>query len=465
MTRPDLAEHQRTGVDWINRVGRGLLGDEPGLGKSRTAIQAFDGGRVLVVAPSMVITGGTWSDELALWADHPEGFTIAPYSMLNARSKTGKTISSTKPTKKVRPEFQGDWDALVVDEAHYTKGRHTSWTGAVEQIASRSGAVLEMTGTPMPNWAHELYTLLRVMDPEEARRGNRLGSYWRWVAEWFEVTPSRHNPQAREIGDLKACYPECLERPANNPCEHYERFTRENLGDQFLRRLRDDVLKDLPPATEQQILVPMDAIQLKHYRELKKDLVTMVDGDEVVAWNSGSKNVLLDRITTSAWFLTRDGEPRGGKLDRLRFDLENRSRPTLVLAHYKDSVEACARVAESTGARSAYVHGGVPKKAAGKAIADFKAGRLDVLVGSLETVAEGLTLTVADMAIFVEKSYKPSRNEQAMRRIHRMGQTRPVTILDYIAPKSVDANKRTLLAVKTDRAMRVLTAAQFAKLA
>jgi superfamily II DNA/RNA helicase len=193
--------------------------------------------------------------------------------------------------------------------------------------------------------------------------------------------------------------------------------------------------------------------------------VTMVDGDEVVAWNSGSKNVLLDRITTTAWFLTRDGEPRGGKLDRLRFDLENRSRPTLVLAHYKDSVEACARVAESTGARSAYVHGGVPKKAAGKAIADFKAGRLDVLVGSLETVAEGLTLTVADMAIFVEKSYKPSRNEQAMRRIHRMGQTRPVTILDYIAPKSVDANKRTLLAVKTDRAMRVLTAAQFAKLA
>ena len=171
---------------------------------------------------------------------------------------------------------------------------------------------------------------------------------------------------------------------------------------------------------------------------------------------------MLDKITTSGWFATMEGEPRGGKLERLRHDLSSRSQPTLVLAHYRDSVEACARVAESVGARAGFVHGGVNN--AGEVVKAFKAGKLDVLVGSLETVSEGLTLTRADMAIFVEKSYKPSRNEQATRRVHRIGQTRPVTVLDYVTPNSVDANKRALLAEKTDQQMRALTAAQFAAL-
>jgi superfamily II DNA/RNA helicase len=201
------------------------------------------------------------------------------------------------------------------------------------------------------------------------------------------------------------------------------------------------------------------------YRELKKEYVTLSENsEEIVAWTPGSRNVMLDRITTSSWFLDMEGEPRGGKLERLRFDLENRSRPTLVLAHYRDTVDACVRVAESTGARAAAVHGGVSLKDKSRIVADFKSGRLDVLVGSLETLAEGLTLTVADMVIFVEKSYKPSRNEQALRRVHRMGVERPVTALDYITPNSVDANKRSLLASKTDQQMRVLTAAMFRQL-
>jgi len=176
-----LAKHQAEAITWIQTQQRGLLGDEPGLGKSRVAIEAFKHlDRILVVAPSMVISGGTWNDELEKWAgERAAHFTIAPYSMLNAREKTGK--SGTAPVRKLRPEFQGHWDAIIVDEAHYTKGRSTSWTWAVEQLAKNSDYVLQMTGTPMPNWAHELFTLLRVIWPDEAKGGGRFGSYWRWV--------------------------------------------------------------------------------------------------------------------------------------------------------------------------------------------------------------------------------------------------------------------------------------------
>lgn len=467
MTRPAPYEYQREGIEAIQAKGRILLADEPGLGKSRQTIEALDGGKVLVVAPKLILSSGTWDDEIAKWSDHPELWTQAAYTGLNQRGARNRIMEEAKP------EYLQQFDAVVLDEAHYVKGRGTSWTKAVEQISARnsSSAFVALTGTPMPNWAHEVFTLLRLLYPEDARSrpGHvvRFGAYQRWLNEWFvrKVNPFSSQPGSELIGGLLGCGNRegCRNRPPNDPCEHWLEFTEANLGARFLRRLRDDVLDELPPLTEETILTPMDTDQARMYRELKKEWVTETpEGEEVITWTVGSRNVLLDRITTSGWFASMTGEPRGGKLERLRHDLSSRSQPTLVLAHYRDSVEACARVAETTGARAGFVHGGVSKS--GEVVKAFKDGKLDVLVGSLETVSEGLTLTQADMAIFVEKSYKPSRNEQAMRRVHRIGQTRPVTVLDYVTPKSVDSNKRLLLKEKTDQQMRALTAAQFTAL-
>lgn len=464
-SRPPLLDHQRADVEWIHRVGRGLLANEPGVGKSRSAIEAFDGGNNLIIAPSLIIDSGSWADQLEAWSDYPERWTVAPYSMLNPRVKTGSGRGHRPDHDAVRPEFLRDWDAVVVDEAHYTKGRKTSWTAATETITKRADAVMEMTGTPIPNWAHEMFTMLRAIFPEEASPGKRFGGYWRWVEEWFVTRPSAHgNAYSKDIGDLLACRLACMQRPAHDPCEHYYQFVRENLGDRFRRVLRDDCL-DLPPLTEQSIETPLDTLQAKMYREMKRDYLThLTDGSELVAWSQGAKNVLLDRLTTSPWCVEPVGPARGGKFERLRYDLTSRSRPTFVVAHYRTTLDGCVDVARQEGISAAAVHGGIPKKEAAKAVHDFKRGKLDVLAGSLEMVSEGLTLTQADMTIFVETSYKPSRNTQALYRTHRMGQERPVTSLNYVTPKTVDAKKRALLAVKTDRQMRLLTAADFAQM-
>lgn len=480
MTRPEPYAYQREGIQAIQSKGRILLADEPGLGKSRQTIEALDGGRVLVVAPKLILTSGTWDDEIAKWSDHPELWTQAAYTGLNQRGARNRIMDEAKP------EYLQQFDAVVLDEAHYVNGRGTSWTKAVEQISQRnpSSSFVALTGTPMPNWAHEVFTLLRLLYPEDARSrpGHvvRFGAYQRWLNEWFvrKANPFSSQPGSEFIGGLLACgnREACRNREPNDPCEHWLEFSEANLGARFLRRLRDDVLDELPPLTEEVIQTPMDDHQRRMYRELVKEWVTEDrDGEEVIAWTVGARHVLLDRITTSDWLAIYTNpetgslypgpearNPKGGKLERLRHDLSSRSQPTLVLAHYKSSVEACARVAESVGARAGFVHGGVSKS--GEVVKAFKDGKLDVLVGSLETVSEGLTLTQADMAIFVEKSYKPSRNEQAMRRVHRIGQTRPVTVLDYVTPKSVDSNKRLLLKEKTDQQMRALTAAQFTAL-
>lgn len=469
--------HQEGGVDWITRVQRGVLADEPGLGKTRVAIDATKHmERVLVVAPNLILDSGVWHDEIEKWGQDGDcEYTLAPYSLLNERKWTGKmrvnkdgetvpNMSALKPIKVVRDEYKGHWDAVVLDECHYVKGRHTTWTWVAEQIAKECDMFMAMTGTPVPNWAHEVFTILRMMFPEEAKRGTgAFGGFWRWAEEWFDTSPNRFSNGNPVVGELLGCKPPCYQRDSDDPCEHYIRFTRENFGDRWRRSLRRDCL-DLPPFTEQNVNIPMDAGTRRLYTSLKKDFAaTYPDGTEILAWSQGKKNVMLDWLTISPWLLNRKGEPRGGKFDMLKFDLESRSRPTFVVAHYRDVVEACARVAQNTGARVGYVHGG-NKASAGQTIRDFRAGKIDVLVGSIETVAEGLTLTRADMCIFVEKSFKPYRNQQALYRIHRMGQENPVTIRDYVTPNSVDLNKRKRVAVKEDRSTRTMTAADFTAL-
>lgn len=467
MTKPPLKEHQREGIEWIQRVGRGLLADEPGLGKTRQAIEAFDGGHNLVVAPKMVIEGGTWEDELNKWSADPSKWTVLPYTGLNVRKQAGVRASTTKPVKVLKPEAKGRWDAVVFDEAHYVKGRDTLWTWAGLQIARNAEFFMPMTGTPFPNWSHEIYTLLRMIYPEEGKmgRGGRFSSYWDWAGKWFDTTPTPFSKGFPVAGEMLGCsrtpkqLKECLSRPANDPCEHYRAFAEANLDGHYLRRWREDCL-DLPEMTVQDVQAPMSATTKRTYLGLRDSFYATHEGSEVVAWTTGSQQVQMHKLTTSPWLLNQVGEPKGGKLELLRYDLENRTRPTLVFAHYKDSVEASARVAESLGLRVGIVHGGIPESQRVAAFKSFKSGSLDALCGSLETMSEGHTLVAADMALFVEESFKPYRNEQAINRVHRMGQTRPVTVRKYLCPNSVDSRKRRLLAMKTDRQMRTLTAAE-----
>lgn len=457
-----MMAHQQGDVDWIREIKRGLLANEMGLGKSRSAIEAFDGGHNLIIAPSLIVTSGSWDDQLELWSADPSKWTIATYHDLNQRRKTGKGTGTT-PVHVLHDQWRGKWDALVVDEAHYVKGRNTSWTWATEQIAKSSGDTLLMTGTPIPNWAHEVWSLLRLLRPEQAHPGKPLGSFWRWAGAWFDTNPTRFSNGNPVVGEMLACTPACLKLPPTAPCDHYHKFMEDNFGRQWRQIFRDDVL-DLPPMTQLVIKTDMDAKQRKVYNDLKKHFMAEVDGEEVLAWSQGALNVMLDKATVSPWLLNPVGPPKGGKFNMLEFDLSNRTRPTLVFAHHRDVVDACGEVARRVGAKVGVVHGGVTTRQSGEAVRNFKAGKIDVLCGSLEMMSEGLNLTVADMAIFVERSFKPSRNQQAKDRIHRMGQTRPVSTRTYITPNTLDDRKTNLLATKNDRQMRYMSAAAFKEL-
>lgn len=454
--RPAARPYQVAGTAWLRERPHSYLGDEPGLGKSRQLLEAATE-PALIVAPAMVIDSGTWDDEIARWAPGLD-VTVTAYSRLNAREKTGKG-TATRPVDRIADDLDRDWGTQIYDEAHYLKGRQTSWTKAAQRLVRRSERVHLASGTPMPNWAHELFVPLQLIHPEKARPKGALASYWRWAGEWFDTSPTRWSNGLPSVGRMLGCDPTCERRPAVDPCAHFLAFADANFDGRFLQRLRDDVLTDLPPLTEQIVRTPMTSAQAKVYRALKKDFVAWTAaGHEVVAWNDAALNVKLAKCCTGLPVLT--GERGSGKLEQLAADLEGRARPTLVLGHFNDTLRACADVARAVGASAEVIDGHTSRARRRSIVREFQAGGLDVIVGSLEVVAEGLTLTAADMCIFVEKSYKPSRNIQAMRRIHRLGQDRPVTVRDYVTPGTVDERVRQLLAEKTDEQMRVLSAAQ-----
>jgi SNF2 family DNA or RNA helicase len=434
-----MFEFQNDGVAHLRAHERAFLGDEPGLGKSRQALLAA-GGRTLVVAPAMVLDGGVWTDEVAKWAPELD-VTFAPYSSLNRLEKGPR--GGNVPTDFLRPEWDQAWDTVILDESHYVKGRKTSWTKAAMKL--QTGQLFMMSGTPIPNWAHEVFTTSQLLFPTEAKKGGRFGSYWRWAKEWFEVNPTRYSPMA--VGD-----------PLEDTPEFWLRFHEACLGDRYLARTWEDVLTDVPPLRFQQIDCPMKPAQLKAYRELKKQYQTVTDsGLEVVAWSSGGVHVRLAKVCTGLELLD-PVSPASGKFEVLEDQLRMRSGQVLVVAHFKDTCDLVAAVARNVGKSAVIVHGDVGKAQRIAALRAFKAGEVDVLAGSIETVAEGQNFEAVHTVIRVERSWKPSRNKQVARRIRRISNLSPKLCIDLVTPRSVDASMLPVLEAKTDQQVKALRA-------
>lgn len=451
-------EYQDRGIEFMRARPLVFNMDEPGLGKTRQALLAAEG-RTLVVAPAVIRDMAIWRDERDLWRP---GLDITNVSYHELIVKSGG-----KWTDTLVPNLRRHWDTVVFDEAHHLKNRKAHWTAAAETLAKHADRVMLLSGTPIPNWAPELFSLLRILRPQDAYRGGPLGAYWRWVQKWFKVIALKgKNGQSFSdwhcTGELSACDRECSAHP--DRCIHWEDFRQVELGDLWIRRLRDDVLTELPPlmGAEQLHIVPMVPKQQKAYDDLKRSMLTFLDsGEPIAAWSHGGLLTRLRQIST-ALEAASDTGVGSGKLDAMMELLEGRSRPTLVVANFRSTLDAIEARLTASKLRWAEISGRTPSASHRRnAMESFQAGRLDVLVGQIETVSEGLTLTAGDMLIIVEHSWRPDKNTQVMRRLHRPGQERPVTVVRLVSP-GVDRAMQDLLQRKTDHQVKALPQRDFA---
>lgn len=430
-----LAPSQQFGAAWLRDRAGAYLADDPGYGKTRQALAACeDQPFVTVVCPAAIRDARVWQDEA-----ERIGFDV-PVT----------TMSYHELAK--RPVRAGG--AVIFDEAHRVKSRKVSWADNAKAAADTSNRTYLLSGTPVPNgYLPELYGQMRLINPEipDAFWKNKDGTGW--VERWFVTVHGKYSDW--EVpGTLLACRPDmgCF-NPGVTDCVHRRQFWDANVGDLMLRRSEEDLgLPDLLGA-DQPMATPMTPTQRRVYTELKKDLLAQIpeEGITLEALTTSEQYSMMFRCTTSVSAVHGDpsADRHSGKLALLAETLPDATHPAVVACYYRESANAVIRTCEKLGLTYVVFGAATPAAARAEAVRRFQAGDAAVLVGSLMTIREGLTLTAADQVVMLERSWTPGDNDQTIRRVRRRGQDKPVVARQFVTPKSFDATQWSVLQDKT----------------
>ena len=410
-----LRPYQAFGARYLLAQERVLLGDEMGLGKTIEALAALThrwneargaepaegpGGdpAFLIVAPAGLIWN--WAREIEARAPfgvevvHGEDADeeLARWSAAGGAAVTSyatlRNLDLAPHLARLGPRF----DYLVADEAHYVKNPEARRTQAVARLLERVRFAALLTGTPMENHPEEFLVLAELVQPQVARH----------LAE----------------GDL------ALDGRTGDAARFHERAAAI-----YLRRNQEDVLTELPERLETLEWVDLGPGELRRYR----------------AAVEASNFAELRRATS----LTGDGgaSAKLERLDELLLEYREVGRKVLVFSFFLEVLEALDQRFEAVGT----IRGGVSPEDRMELVDRFGAveGHALLLL-QITAGGTGLNLQAASAVIFVEPQLKPTSEDQATARAHRMGQTQRVLVHRLVARDTVDEHLLAMLGDKRE---------------
>ena len=386
-----LRRYQMFGAQFMMQQKRTLLGDDMGLGKTVQALAAMChlhalGQKLfLVVAPNSVLIN--WEREVTTHTG------LKPFVLHGTQrlaycaewSKSGGVGITTYDTAGVLLPHIANIDMLVVDEAHKIKNPKAKRTQRITFAASKAPIVALMSGTALENRLSELHALVCLAQPEIKAAADYLLSSAR--------------PSAEEA--------------------------RRRIASAYLRRTQADVLSELPEMTKVDEYVSLSEEE-QHTEEAMKP------------------HVQNQRIATTIGM----GDGNSAKYDRLKELLEfyraNGDKVVIFSAFRQvlnDVAAICGGCEQITGEVS-------PSKRMGM-IDRLKAKQgFGCLALQVEAGGQGLNIQFARVVILMEPQFKPSTENQAIARVHRMGQGRKVIVHRLIAKDSIDEDLVELIKYK-----------------
>ncbi|MDO8696666.1 MAG: DEAD/DEAH box helicase, partial [Pseudomonas sp.] len=413
----ELRDYQREGFDWLARLAEwgvgACLADDMGLGKTVQALALMllraPRGPQLVIAPTSVAIN--WLSEAARFAP-----TLKVHNYQQTRSLAGLgpldlVVASYGLLQQDDQAFAAQhWSSVVLDEAQAIKNANSKRSQAA--MCLQADFKLIATGTPLENHLGELWNLFRFINP------GLLGSQERF-AERFSTPIERGEQSARKA--LKA-----LIQPF------------------ILRRLKSQVLDELPPRTEITYKVPLSAEEAHYYEALRQQALTSL----VNAPQGQNKSLqVLAEITRLRRFcchpnLVMPGAGlAGSKLaafaEIVEELLENRHK-ALVFSQFVDHLSIVRNWLDAQGIHYQYLDGATSPKDRKTRMDAFQAGTGDIFLISLKAGGTGLNLTAADYVIHLDPWWNPAVEDQASDRAHRMGQLRPVTIYRLVTEHTIE---------------------------
>lgn len=422
----ELWPFQKAGVEYALRRQNTLIGDQPGLGKTAQAIcfaNEISAKRVLVICPANIRL--QWVKMIKRWTTMQWPYLI--YPILHGRSgvhpKAAWTVVSydLARTEAIgRALARGTYDLLILDEGHYLKtidsqrtravfGRHDDKEPAFAPLAGQAGAVLALTGTPLPNRPREAYTLARGLCFDSID----------WMSE--EAFTRRFNPvMKRETAEGKIYIDERTGRHGELQARLRSNF--------MVRRLKREVLT--------QLKVPF--LDIVHVEEtgpvkqaLKAESLLDIDPENF----EGADAEVLGHIAVVRRLMGLAIAPLAA--DYVEMLLDGGEEKVVVFGWHIEVLNILQQRLAKYGVVRIDGSVGAAKKQA--LVDDFRTRPdIRVFLGNIQSVGIGTDglQEVAAHAVFAEADWTPGNNEQCVDRLDRGGQLRQVQADFLVAPGS-----------------------------
>ncbi|GMI70320.1 chromatin-remodeling protein 11 [Hibiscus trionum] len=433
-----MRDYQLAGLNWLIRLYEnginGILADEMGLGKTLQTISLMGylheycgiTGPHMVVAPKSTL--GNWMNEIRRFCPvlravkflgNPEERSYIREELLVA-GKFDVCVTSFEMAIKEKSALRRfSWRYIIIDEAHRIKNENSLLSKTMRLY--NTNYRLLITGTPLQNNLHELWSLLNFLLPE-------IFSSAETFDEWFQI--SGENDQQEVVQQLHKVL-----RPF------------------LLRRLKSDVEKGLPPKKETILKVGMSQMQKQYYRALlQKDLEVVNAGGE----RKRLLNIAMQlRKCCNHPYLFQGAEPgppyttgdhlitNAGKmvlLDKLLPKLKERDSRVLIFSQMTRLLDILEDYLMFRGYLYCRIDGNTGGEDRDASIEAFNKPGSEKFVFLLSTRAGGLgiNLATADVVILYDSDWNPQVDLQAQDRAHRIGQKKEVQVFRFCTEYTIE---------------------------
>ena len=414
-----LRPYQETGVNWLRMLDyyglSGVLADDMGLGKTIQAITFVlskienVGGKYLIISPSSVVYN--WEREFEKFT--PSVNTVVISGTIEERGQQLTqaladddidVLITSYPLIQRDIEYYGDYkfQTIILDESQNVKNDTTKTTKAVRKL--QANTTFALSGTPIENNLNELWSLFSIILPG-----------------LFQSKKSFNDMSEARIAEKIKAF--------------------------VLRRMKEDVLEDLPPKTETIEFIELSEEQKRLYQTqlslIRSDVESLIEED---AFEQNRMRVLagmtrLRQICCDPRLIDEDFDGRSAKLERLMeyLDEAKKNNKRVVLFSQFTSMLALIRdILDKQDIDYHYLDGSTPKKDRFELTTRFNEGDKDLFLVSLRAGGTGLNLTGGDTVILYDSWWNPAIEDQAADRVHRFGQKKPVQVIRLIMQGTIE---------------------------
>jgi len=435
LLKVSLYSYQCQGALFAARAGRSLIADDMGLGKTIEAIAAVEIlartvglERVLIICPTSL--KHQWKAEIEKFSSRTavvvEGLAAGRARLLREDSFF-KVINYDVVHRDIEEIARWQPEMIILDEAQRIKNWKTRAARTVKRLQSRYALVL--TGTPLENRLEELHSIVEVVDRF------RLGPLFRFLDAHQHV-----DENGRVIG------------------YHHLDGISKTLAPILIRRTKQQVLKELPERLEKNYFVPMTAEQSKHHQENQDTVARIVAKWRRFGFLSETDRMILQialqnmRMSCNSTYLLDQTTDYGVKADELMSVLgecfEQPDTKAVVFSQWLRTHEILEGRLGRRGYQYVLFHGGIPGRQRKDLIGRFKTDPDCRLFLSTDAGGVGLNLQNASVVVNMDLPWNPAVLEQRIGRVHRLGQHRPVRVVNFVAQGTIEHGMLSLLAFK-----------------